>query len=114
MPIRLEGYVDADWVGYKVKRGSTFGFVFSIDSGARCWSSKKQLMVALSSTEEKYRVATIALCEAVWIKRILKDLDVSIKDLILLYCNNLNNIHLAQNPGFHTRTRHIEVHYYLI
>ena len=42
MPIRLEGYTDADWAGYKADRRSTSGFVFSLDSGAISWSSKKQ------------------------------------------------------------------------
>ena len=32
--IRLEGYTDADWAGYRADRRSTSGFVFSLGSGA--------------------------------------------------------------------------------
>ena len=32
--IRLEGYTNADWAGYKADRRSTSGFVFSLGSGA--------------------------------------------------------------------------------
>ena len=39
--IRLEGYTDADWEGYRANRRSTSGFVFSLGSGAISWSSKK-------------------------------------------------------------------------
>ena len=39
---------------------------------------------------------------------------VLIKDLILLYCNNMSIIHLACNPVFHAQTKHIEVHYHFI
>ena len=50
-------------------------------------SSKKQLTVALSRIEAKYRGAAVVACEAVWLKKILKDLGVPIKDLIPLYCD---------------------------
>ena len=64
----------ADWAGYKADRRSTSGFVFSLSNGAISWSSKKQPTVALSSSKAEYRGATIAACEVVGLKRILKDL----------------------------------------
>ena len=112
MPIRLERYTDADWAGYKADRRSTFGFFFSLGSGAISWSSKKQPTVALLSTEAEYRCAVVAACEAVWLKRTLKDLGVPIKDLTPLFYDNMSNIYLARNLVFHTHTKHIEVHYH--
>ena len=56
----------------------------------------------------------MAACEAVWLKRILKDLSVPIKDLTPLYCDNMSNIYRARNPVFHAWTKHIEVHYHFI
>ena len=52
----------------------------------------------------------LAECKVVWLKRILKDMGVPITDLILLYCDNMSNIHLAWNPVFHARIKYIEVH----
>ena len=113
--IRLEGYTDADWVGYKEDRRSTFGSVFSLDSGAISWSSKKQSTVTLSSTEAEHRGATITACKVVWLKRILKDLGVLIMDLILLYYDNMIvGIHLACNPVFQAQTKHIDVHFHIL
>ena len=76
--------------------------------------AKKQPTVVLSSTEEEYRGAAVAACEAIWFKRILKDLGVPIKDPTSLYCDNMSNIYLARNPVCHARTKHIEVHYHFI
>ena len=56
----------------------------------------------------------IAKSEVVWLKRIMKDLVVSIKDPILLYYDNHKNIHLARNTVFHAWIKHIEVHYHFI
>ena len=41
-------------------------------------------------------------------------MDIPIKVMILLYCDNMSNIHLAQNLVFHAHTKHIEVHYHFI
>ena len=68
----------------------------------------------MSSTEAEYRGAAVAACEAVWLKRILKDLGVPITDHIRIFCDNMSSIYLAHNPVFHARTKHIEVHYHFI
>lgn len=34
--------------------------------------------------------------------------------MIPLLCDNLSSIQLAENPTFHARTKHIEVHYHFI
>ena len=71
------------------------------------WSSKKQPTIALSSTKAEYRGTTVVACEAVWLKRILKDLGVPITDPICIFYDNMSSIYLA-------RTKHIEVHYHFI
>ena len=71
---QLVSYTDADWTGNTGDRQFTSVFVFSLGSVAIAWSSKKQLTVALSSTKADYRGAALATCEAIWLKRLLKDL----------------------------------------
>ena len=83
----------------------------SVKSGAISWSSKKRPIVTLSSTKGKYRGKLMAISEAVWLKRNLKELFISINDPILIYYDNLINIHLAPNSVFHAQTKHIELHY---
>ncbi len=52
--LQVHGYADDDWVGNVLDRRSTNGFMFSFGSGVVSWSSKKQPIVALSSTEVEY------------------------------------------------------------
>ena len=76
--LELYGYTDADWAGSPIDRQSTSGFMFSLGSAAITWSSKKQPIVALSSTEAKYRGATVAACKVAWLQMLLHDLDIQV------------------------------------
>jgi hypothetical protein len=78
------------------------------------WSSKKQPTIALSSTEARCRGAAVATCEAIWLKRLLKDLHEEVSDPTVVQCDNLSSIQLAKNPVFHAQTKHIEVHYHFV
>ena len=50
----LVGYSDSDYAGYKVDRNSTSGTCQFLDRSLISWSSKKQNLVSLSTTEVKY------------------------------------------------------------
>ena len=63
----LCGYIDSDWVNYIDDCKSTTRYVFSLGSTTMTWTSKKQWVVTLSSTEAKYRVVVKASCEEVWL-----------------------------------------------
>ncbi len=88
--------------------------MFSFGSGDVSWSSKKQPTIALSSTEAEYRSEAIIACEVIWLLKPLSDLGQSVDAPIVIYCDNINNILLANNPIYHVRTKHIEVHYHFI
>jgi len=34
--------------------------------------------------------------------------------LVVIYCDNISSILLANNPVYHAKTKHIEVHYHFI
>ena len=73
------------------------------------WRSKRQKTVSLSSAEAEYRAMTGACCELTWLRCLLKDLGLTHCDSALLYCDNKAALHIAANPVFHERTRHIEM-----
>ena len=68
--MEIHGFIDVDWVGDLDQRRSTSGYVFSLFGGAVSWMSKRQSVVALSTTKEEYMVATHASKEEVWLQRL--------------------------------------------
>ena len=58
--VNIHSFVDADWVGDVDRRISTSGYVFNLFRGAISWMSKRQVVVALSTTEVEYMAATHA------------------------------------------------------
>jgi len=88
--------------------------MFSFGSGAVSWSNKKQPIVALSSTEAKYRGAAIVACEVIWLQKLFSNLGQLVDAPIVIYCDNISSILLTNNSVNHARTKHIEVHYHFI
>jgi len=62
----LQGYCNTDWASQQ-HHHSTSGYIFMVNGSTVSWSSKKQPIVALSTTEAKYIVATHTAKEALWI-----------------------------------------------
>ena len=56
----------------------------------------------------------MAACEVAWLRKLLVDLCVEVPHKIVIYCDNLSSIQLAQNPVFHARRKHIEVPYHFV
>lgn len=108
------GYSDSDWGGSPDDRRSTSGWVFMLGSGAIAWSSKKQPITALSSTEAEYISVTSAACEAVWLRRLLQDMNEKQACPTTLMCDNKSAISIARNPILHGRTKHIDTRYHFI
>ena len=71
--------------------------------------SKKQNVVARSSSESEYRAMATATCESVWLKQLLGELKFGKIDQMELVCDNQAALHIVINPVFHERTKHIEI-----
>lgn len=50
-----------------------------------------------------------AVSEVIWLRSLLTSLQVECKSPTTLHCDNQTAIHLAANPIYHERTKHIEV-----
>ena len=95
-------------------RNSTSGGIFSIGLTAVSWYSRKQRSMALSSVEAEYMAASLAACEAIWMKNILVDSFGSHLDPTMICCDNHSCIKLLVNPVFHDISKHIGIRYHHI
>ena len=73
------------------------------------WRSKKQSIVSKSSVEAKFRALALDICELLWLRRLLKELRISIETSMKLYCDNKAAINIVHNPIYHDKTKHVAV-----
>ena len=67
------GFADAAYANTEDYK-STSGHVFLAVGGAITWHSKKQIVIALSSTEAEYVALSEARREACWLRNLCKEL----------------------------------------
>ena len=111
---RLVGFSDADWAGDLTDRHSTTGNLFMMSGAAIDWISKKQPVVALSTTEAEYVALSAATQEAVWLSRLLTDIKAPPKAPIVIKEDNQGTIAVARNPVSHNRTKHIDIKFHYV
>ena len=109
----LMGFGDSSWADCQPDRRSTQGYCFSMGSGAVSWRSTRSSSIALSSTEAELYAATMAAQEARWLTYLLAEFGCPTSAPVL-YCDNASTIHLAKEPVFHARSKHIEARHFFV
>ena len=112
--VKLTGWSDSDYAGDVDDRKSTSGYVFMIGESAIAWSSKKQHIVTLSTTEAEYVAATSCSCQGIWLRRILHHPNEEQKKATIIKCDNSSSIKLTKNPVMHGRCKHIDVRFHFL
>ncbi|XP_053691533.1 uncharacterized protein LOC128740051 [Sabethes cyaneus] len=105
---KLIGYCDSDWAGDQQTRKSTSGIIFFFGGGPVSWISKAQDSVALSTLEAEYNALTLACQEAIWIRRLLKDLGEPQDEPMTLFEDNQGCICFAKAERSSGRVKHID------
>ena len=117
----LVGFSDSSF-GNATRCRSTSAYVFMMAGGPISWSSRKQPITAMSTTEAEYVAAAEAAKHAVWIRHFLfairkrnkKPTNLTFKEPTQLGIDNQGAIALASNPVNHLRSKHIHVRYHAI
>jgi hypothetical protein len=109
----FHGFADAAYANCDDHK-STSGYVFLAAGGAITWRSKKQTVVALSSTEAEYVALSEAGREACWLRNLSEELGFPQDLPTELKGDNMGAIVMARNPQFHKRSKHIATKWHWI
>src|SRR5271170_7223801 len=107
------GFCDSDWAS-QPDRHSISRYCFHMGIEAVMWSSKKQNLVALSSSEAEYIAQNHAAREALWIWTFYAEINNTTLTTIVLNSDNTGAMDMAKDPKFHAWTKHIDIRYHFI
>ena len=109
----LVGYADMDG-SMNDDRRAISGYAFLIDGGAVSWSSKRQEIIVLSTTEAEYVAATHAAKETKWLRTFIGELFTPLKSPTTLYSDSQSAITLSEDHQYHARMKHINIRFHFI
>ena len=109
----IVGYTDSDHAS-QYHRHSISGYAFLINGGAVSWSLKKQLVMALFTTEAEYIATAHSVKEALWLWAFMGEITRPLSAPMVLNCDNQSAIALTKDGQFHVRIKHIDLRFHFI
>ncbi|KAG8487951.1 hypothetical protein CXB51_018012 [Gossypium anomalum] len=111
---KLVGYSDADWASSVEDRRSTTGYVIYLGENPIAWCSKKQSVVSRSSSEAEYRSLANCVSEVLWVKQLLEEIGVGLKQTPVIWCDNTSTVSMSANPTHHAKVKHVEIDHHFV
>ncbi|GKD03999.1 uncharacterized mitochondrial protein-like protein [Tanacetum coccineum] len=110
----LTAYCDSDWLRCPYTRRSRTCYMLLLGWTPISWKTKKQSLVSRSSAEAECRAMASTVSEIISVQWLLSKLHVHNPLATPLFCDNQAAQHIANNPVFHERTKHVEMDCYFI
>uniref|UniRef100_A0A3Q7ECF9 Reverse transcriptase Ty1/copia-type domain-containing protein n=1 Tax=Solanum lycopersicum TaxID=4081 RepID=A0A3Q7ECF9_SOLLC len=104
---RVLGYLKGD-------NKSTSGNVFMMSGGAISWSFRKQPIITLSTTEVEFFATAACACQAIWMRRILKEIGHVKAAGTKLICVNSSTTKLSKNPVLYGCSKNIRIRFHFL
>jgi hypothetical protein len=105
-------YSDANHGGCKDTGRSTGAYIVKMGTGVVSWMSKRQSIVALSTTEAEYMAACEAGKEIVWMRKMLQELGFPMTAPSVLYMDNQSAIQVAKHLEHHGRMKQLDLSWF--
>lgn len=111
----IQAFSDSDYAGSgpEGKMMSTTGYVLTYAKGPVAWCSRKQNIVALSTTEAEYVAAAECCKEIQYVCTLYKELTDQTAQ-VTLHVDNQSAIKLIKTGQMNRRSKHINVRFYYI
>lgn len=109
----FKSFTDSDWA-MSDNRKSISGFIIECGNGPISWSSKQQVVVALSSCEAEYIACSHCAHQILWLRSLFDELGFPQKHPSPLYCDNQGTVTCTHDPHSHSRMKHIDIRAHFI
>ena len=104
---------DADFEGCKIDIKSTSGTCHFLGHSLMSWHSKKQNLVALSTTKDEYITVGLGCAQVLLMKKTLSGFGLTFSH-VPIKCDNISAISISKNSVQHFRTKHIEIRHHFL
>lgn len=71
-------------------------------------------MIVRSRAELEYKSIALSSSEVIWLKSLLRELEVKESHVPVLFNDTLSGKHLSANPILHARMKHIKIDFHFI
>ncbi|KAJ2914738.1 hypothetical protein MD484_g5685, partial [Candolleomyces efflorescens] len=107
-------FMDADWASDSSTRLSISGYAIYFMGSLVGWSSVRQRVIALSSTEAEYYAIVHAAKRVLWFRLFLMTSGIDVPSPFPMLIDNKSAIAQASSPAISARSKHIHIKYLFI
>jgi hypothetical protein len=104
-------HCDASWADDPISRKTTAGHIIYAGESILKWQSKRQDIIALSTTEAEFINLSTAGRDMIWIKRLLRDTGIPVRKVPAIGTDSRNALKAAESSQINLSTRHTDVRY---
>ena len=110
--LNFQAFVDSNWAEDENDSKSTTGIILYLQNGPIYWKTKKQNVVARSSTEAEYMALSDCAANVVSVRQFLSELNLQPSTPTPIGEDNRGACLIAQNKNCSKRTKHIRLRFH--
>lgn len=113
-PFNATAFSDSDFSQCSISRRSVTGYIIHASNGAVCWQSRRQTVIALSTTEAEYMAACSCAKQMAWVRAFLFNVHHPVEGPSPFLMDNTSAISIAVGESIKARSKHINRRFHFI